>query len=80
MFKNNVFEYSEEICNKIKNANCLDAKDLQMVEIALKLYECHSEILNECLGLDITTKEENDYFKLKHSVHRNNLKNNKQDI
>lgn len=64
-----MFEYEDEICKKIKEAGCLDAKELQAVEIALRLTACHDMILNEALGLD--NRPEGFDFSLKHAIHKN---------
>lgn len=71
-----MFKWSKELCNKIKDANCLEPSELQMVEIALRLYECYEEILDENIGLDIRIKKETNFFELEHAVHRNSLKKN----
>lgn len=71
-----MFEWSKEVCNDIKEANCLSKSNLQTVEMALRLYECFEQILDECIGLDIRTKEETNFFELEHAVYRNSIKEN----
>ena len=73
-----MFEWSKEICNKIKDSNCLEDKKLQMVEISLRLYELYNEILNENLGLDLIDGKETNYFELEHAIHRNIEKRNRE--
>lgn len=63
-----MFEYENGICKKIKDADCLDAKELQAVEIALRLTACYDMLLNEALGLDDPNKFD---FGLKYAVHKN---------
>lgn len=63
-----MFEYEDGICKKIKNSGCLDAKELQAVEIALRLTACHDMILNEALGLE--NKQGGFDFDLKHAIHK----------
>lgn len=46
-----MFEYEDSICKKIFEAECLEPKELQAVEIALKLTASHDMLLNEALGL-----------------------------
>lgn len=62
-----MFEYEDRICKKIKEAECLDAKELQAVEIALRLTACHDMILNEALGLN---KSDQFDFGLKHAINK----------
>ena len=69
-----MFEWSKELCKKISNSDCLSKNELQMVEIALRLYECYEEALNENLGLDIIAKRETNLFQLEHAINRNSLK------
>lgn len=68
-----MFEWSKNLCNKLKDADCLSAHELEMIEISLRLYECYTEVLNENLGLDLRTKEAN-FFQLEHAIHRNREK------
>lgn len=46
-----MFEYEENICKKIYETKCLEPKELQAVEIALKLTASYDMILNEALDL-----------------------------
>lgn len=69
-----MFDWSKGICNKIKESNCLEDTELQMVEVALRTYECHQEILNENLGIDVIMRDEKNLFELEHATHRNSLK------
>ena len=64
-----MFEWSKELCKKIADSNCLEPKEMQMVEIALRIYESYEIILNENLDLGDTN-----LFKLEHSIHRNHRK------
>lgn len=70
-----MFEYEDKICRKIKEAGCLDEKELQAVEISLRLTACHDMLLNEALGLDID-KSKQFNFGLNYAVHKN-TKNNR---
>lgn len=70
-----MFEYSEEICEKISNSGCITNKELQYVEMALKMFESYEEILNQNLGLDIIEQKELEVdFKLKYAIGRNTEK------
>ena len=65
-----MFEFSKELCNKIKTSDCLEPKELQIVEMALRMWESYEEILNENLGLD----RKKDFFQLEYAIHKNSLK------
>lgn len=64
-----MFEWSKEICKKIKDSNCLDSSELQMVEMSLRIWESFENILDESIILSDT-----DLFELEHAVHRNRKK------
>lgn len=53
-----MYDWSKDIVNKISEANCLPEKYIRVVEIALRMYEIHNDILNECIGLAIDDKYE----------------------
>ena len=57
-----MFEWSKEICKKIKDADCLKFRELQKVEVALRLYELQEFILDEFTGV-----EDSDMFELEYS-------------
>lgn len=65
-----MFEWSKEICKKIKDSGCLEPRELQMVEIALRMNELQEKILNENLGID-----SDNMFELEHAIHKNALRN-----
>lgn len=58
-----MYEWSKEIIEKIDKANCLDIKELRMVEIALRMSEIHEGIMNECIGVS-----ESNMYELKHRM------------
>ena len=58
-----MYDWSKNIVNKISEANCLSEKDIRVVEIALRMYEIHNDILNECIGLT-----EDDKYDLQHKM------------
>lgn len=64
-----MFEWSKEICKKIKDSNCLDSSELQMVEMSLRIWESFENILDESIGLSDTN-----LFELEHAVYRNRKK------
>ena len=53
-----MYEWSKSVIEKITKANCLDARDLRMVEIALRVHDVYNDILNECIDLDKSNKYE----------------------
>lgn len=64
-----MFEWSKEICKKIKDSNCLDSSELQMVEMSLRIWESFENILDESIVLSDTN-----LFELEHAVYRNRKK------
>ena len=69
-----MFDWLKELCKKISDANCLDTKEMQMVEMALRLWEPYETILDENIGIDLITKEKADFFQLEYAIHRNATK------
>lgn len=69
----NMFSWSKEITKKISDSGCLTERELSLVEIALRMQDCHQGLLNECLGIDDGEK----YFDLQYpnKPHMNNPKN-----
>lgn len=65
-----MFEWSKGICKKIKDSGCLEPRELQMIEIALRMNELHEKILNENLGID-----SDNMFELEYAIHKNATKN-----
>lgn len=64
-----MYEWSKGIVEKIQKANCLDDKELRMVEIALRLSEIHEELLMESLCLSTDGK-----YDLSHAICKDNDK------
>ena len=58
-----MFSWSKDIMKKITDANCLTDRELSLVEIALRLQDCHQGLLNECLGIDNGQK----FFDMQHT-------------
>lgn len=56
-----MYEWSKSIIEKISNANCLDARELRQVEIALRINEIYGQVLDECIGLTDEDKYELKY-------------------
>ena len=56
-----MYEWSKELVDKIEKAQCLSKKELRMVELALRMSEIHSLMLNECAGISSEDK-----YELKH--------------
>ena len=53
-----MYEWSKNLTEKINKANCLPDADLRMVELALRLYEIHNDVLDECIGASNTNNYE----------------------
>lgn len=71
------FSYSKGICNKLRNREELTPKEIQSIELALRLTDCYESLLGESLGLDVSAGDvegENGEFDLKHQLHRNALR------
>ena len=58
-----MYNWSKEIINKIERANCLNIKELRMVEVALRMSEIHESIMNECIGVS-----EDNIYELQHRM------------
>lgn len=58
-----MYEWSKEVVRKITEANCLNLKELRMVEIALRVSETHEYIMNECIGVS-----EDNRYELQHRM------------
>jgi hypothetical protein len=61
-----MFEWSKGICKKIKESGCLEPRELQMVEIALRMNELNDMIYIENLGIS-----SDNMFELEHAIHKN---------
>lgn len=64
-----MFEWSKEICENIAQSGCISNRDLQCVEIALRMYDINNAILNESIG--ITNRADFDFFELRYQVNKN---------
>lgn len=58
-----MYEWSKNLINKIEKANCLEINELRMVEVSLRAYEVHNQILDECIGSSDTN-----VFELEHKI------------
>ena len=56
-----MYEWSKIIIKKISDANCLDLKELRMVEVILRTHEVYEDIMNECIGISENNKYELEY-------------------
>ena len=56
-----MYEWSKEIVEKINKSNCLSENELRMVELSLRIYEVHNQILDECIGVATTNQYELQY-------------------
>lgn len=65
-----MYEWSKLLMEKIKNAKCLNERDLRAVEVALRLYDIQEMILDEAIGL------EDNGFELKHKCRMRNENGN----
>ena len=72
---NEMFEWSKNLSDKIAKSGCLDVKEMQSVELALRLLEIHDHVMNEAIGADDGYGE---MFDLKYQVHKNARKRNKE--
>lgn len=64
-----MFEWSKEICDKIAQSGCISDKDLQCVEMALRMYDINNAMLNESIGL--VNQDDFDFFELRYQVNKN---------
>ena len=46
-----MYKYSKAVMKKIADANILDKNELATTEIALRMYDIHCGIMNECIGV-----------------------------
>ena len=63
-----MFEWSKNLSDKIAESGCLDAKEMQSVEIALRLLDIHDHVMNEAIGADDGYGE---IFDLKYQILKN---------
>ena len=63
-----MFEWSKKLSDKIAGSGCLDAKEMQSVELALRLLEIHDRVMNESIGADDGYGE---IFDLKYQILKN---------
>lgn len=66
-----MFEWSKEVSDKIAESGCISDKDMQVVEMALRMYEIHEKILNESIGIT-----DDNFWELKYQIYKN--RKNKQ--
>lgn len=73
-----MFEGIEELCDKISDSSCVTSKELQRIEMALKMFDLYEEMIDQVLGLDMYNDEPLGFdFKLKYALERNAIKNRK---
>ena len=63
-----MFEWSKNLSDKIAGSGCLDPKEMQSVELALRLLEIHDHVMNEAIGADDGYGE---IFDLKYQILKN---------
>ena len=56
-----MYEWSKEVIEKINAAKCLTESELRETEIALRMHDINTEILDEALGLSDDGKYELKY-------------------
>ena len=64
-----MFEWSKNLSDKIAESGCLDPKEMQSVELALRLLEIHDHVMNEAIGVE--DKEYDNLFDLKYQILKN---------
>lgn len=69
-----LFKQSEEICKKVSDSGCVSGKELQQIEMGLKLFDLYEEMLDQVLGLDLYHNEQLELdFQLKYALERNEI-------
>ena len=63
-----MFEWSKKLSDKIAESGCLDTKEMQSVEIALRLLDIHDHVRIEAIGADDGYGER---FDLKYQILKN---------
>ena len=61
-------EWSKKLSDKIAESGCLDTKEMQSVEIALRLLDIHDHVMIEAIGADDGYGE---IFDLKYQILKN---------
>ena len=64
-----MFEWSKKLSDKIAESGCLDPKEMQSVELSLRLLEIHDQVMNEAIGVE--DKEYDNLFDLKYQILKN---------
>ena len=72
-----MFEWSKNLSDKIAGSGCLDPKEMQSVELALRLLEIHDRVMNEAIGADDGYGE---IFDIKYQILKNAKSKQKADF
>lgn len=81
-----MFEWSKKLAERIALSQCITGRELQAVELALRYWEIHEELLDESLGLNTFCDSKPKYdYDLQYQIHKNahqkhNGKNIRNDI